>query len=588
MSLLDPISSDPSFRWTERHARHLLNRAGFGVPVSTVIKLSKLTPEAAVAAFVDFDNMQDISDPAPELPEKIPYRKLRQMTEMMTEDERRKFRNDLRQKDRQAMTDLQGWWIGRMAKTARPLQEKVALMWHGHFATSAEKVTEPHFNLELNQIFRQQGTGNFRELVRAVGKSPAMLRYLDQQQSTKDKPNENWARELMELFTLGQGQYTERDIKEAARAFTGWSERDGEFFFNDRRHDFDLKVLFKKRAGYDGDGVIDNIVTRRECGEFICKKIWTYFAYDNPEPEVIKGLADTFYEYDTNLRPVFRKMFLSKAFYQSKAMNTQVKSPAQLVVGLMVQLDCVLSPNPPIAQLAMRAMGQSLFYPPNVKGWDGGRDWINTNTLLVRYNFSNYLVSGVIPDFANGGNGYGNIRRQLMLGNPMRSHNDMDGGDAMAGGMGGMMGGDDAGDGMMGGDKPRNAAEEIERGPIGQDAMPRDIPSKTFYQILTDNPRKNDNKKRKDNKPPSPMELAPFDAREFFAQYQGKNAEEILLNLTGYFIGFPLEEQQYAKLKNALAPGLAEGKIVPLDKVHEEDLRATIQLLLSTAEYQVC
>lgn len=581
MGLLDPITSDPSFRWNERYARHLLNRAGFGVPVMTAVKLAKMSPEAAVAAFVDFENLPDLCPPPPELPERIPQRRIRMITETMTEPDAQKYRAELRAKDRAAMTDLQGWWIGRMAKTARPLQEKIALMWHGHFATSAEKVTDPHMNLELNQIYREHGCGNFRELVRLVGKSPAMIRYLDQQQSTKEKPNENWSRELMELFTLGVGNYTERDVKEAARSFTGWMERDGSFYFNQRRHDFDLKVLFRKRAGYDGDAVIDNIVARRECAEFICKKIWKYFAYDDPEPEVIKGLADTFYEYDSNIKPVLRKMFLSRAFYQEKAINTQIKSPAQLVVGLMVQLDCVMGPKPPIAQLAMRAMGQSLFYPPNVKGWDGGREWINTNTLLVRYNFSNYLVSGVVPDFASGGGGYGNIRRQLLAGAPNRMDSDSMEGDSMGGGM---MGDEMGGDSMMGG---KNPAEEPDRGPAGQDAMPRDIAAKTFYQILSNAPDQK-NRKRNSNRPPSPMEIAPFEARKFFTQYEGKDIEEILIHLTGYFIGFSLEKSQYAKLKEALAPNIPVGVPVPVGKIQEEDLRATIQLLLSTAEYQVC
>lgn len=582
MSLLAPITSDPSFQWNEKTARHLLNRAGFGAPVTAIKKLAALPPGTAVASFVDFDNLPDAGPPPPALPEKIPGEKVREIRDGLSEEDRREYDRRRRRDKQNGLVDMQTWWITRMVRSQRPLQEKVALMWHGHFATSAQKVDEPLDNLELNQIFRTQGTGNFRELVRAVGKSPCMLRYLDQQQSRKEKPNENWARELMELFTLGIGNYTERDIKEAARAFTGWTIRQGEFFNNGRRHDDSLKVIFNTRQAYDGDGVLDLIVSQPACAEFICKKIWTYFAYDDPEPEVISGLADTFRRFDTNLKPVLRQMFLSRAFYQEKAYFSQVKSPAQLVVGLMSQLD---TRDPEVAQMgafAMRAMGQNLFYPPNVKGWDGGQAWINTNTLLVRYNFSSFLVSGVIPEIQ----GSGAARRDFLKAMSGRDRDDN-------AGSGSMMQSDSGGDSMM--MMGTSPDDDDSTAPVGQDAMPRDIASQTFYRKLRERRaerRETRNmtpeERRRHREESRLLSQAPFEAREFFSKFGGRTPEGVIEALEGYFLGFALDNRQRMRLKEVLAQGVPDGKIVPVDRMAEEDLRATVQLLLSTVEYQVC
>jgi len=582
MSLLDPISQDPTTKWDAKSARHLLNRAGFGVPPKAVERLAAMSPEAAVAAFVDFENQPDMNDAPPELPERYDYKQYKQMREKYTEQELRQLRNEHRRKEKQAMVELQMWWLNRMCNGQRPLQEKVALFWHGHFATSAEKVQDPTQNLELNEIFRNMGTGNFRELVRAVGKSGAMMRYLDQQQSNKEKPNENWARELMELFTLGIGHYTEKDIKEAARAFTGWSVRDGEFYYALRRHDFGLKTILGQTASFDGDAVVNHVVAQPACSEFICRKLWKYFAYDNPEPEVVTGLAETLRKHDYNLKPVLRQMFLSRAFYQDKAYFSQIKSPAQLVAQLLVQLDAEDREEAAmIGVYAMRAMGQSLFYPPNVKGWDGGRAWINTNTLLVRYNFSNFLVSGIVPDL-KGQQGGNQLRRQFLLA-ALGKKDDTDD-ESMAGGNSMMA------NGMM---APED--DDTPDTPAGQDAMPKDIPAKTFYNKLRerrDKKRKmagmTKEERREQAMLDEAMEIAPFKAREFFSKYSGKSSDEIVEGLSKYFIGFSLDDQQRARLKNIIGQSVADGQAVPVNKMAEEDLRATVQLMLSTVEYQVC
>jgi len=564
MTLLDNAFSQPGFQWNETTARHLLNRAGFGVPPKAVQRLAAMKPQEAVDAFVDFEKLPDVGPAAPaDLPSRIDYKAMREQGEKLTPEERMKLNREAQRAARAAMDQLQAWWLQRMCKSQRPLQEKMTLFWHGHFATSAEKVKDPVDNLRLNEIFRAHASGNFRELTTAVGKSSAMMRYLDQVQSNRQKPNENWARELMELFTLGIGNYTEQDIKEAARAFTGWIDRNGEFFFARGRHDNTPKTVLGVPGNHDGDAVIQIVTSQPACAKFICTKLWKYFAYDNPEPEVIEGLAATMRGNNMDVKPVLRQMFSSRAFYQDKAMFSQVKSPAQLVVNLLVQLGAELDPKPPVAQLAMRAMGQSLFYPPNVKGWDGGQAWINTNTLLVRYNFSNYLVSGVVP----AGLGMGGRKGSEAISNRREAMMEMLGQ------------GEGGGEMMMQGDGMQAEAPERDT-PAGQDAMPRDIPAQTLYNALQ--------KRRAERVRNRVMEHAPFHARDFFAQFDGKPGPEIIGELEKYFLGFALSDDQRTKLLHVLAQGVQPDRPVPVKKMAEEDLRATVQLLLSTAEYQVC
>lgn len=597
MHPLDSVAADPAFQWNARTARHLLNRAGFGVPPSAIAKLAAMKPEEAVAAFVDYERFPDKLPGPTWLPRTYSSREMRRMESQLSEEERRRLRQELQREAREAIGRLQIWWLNRMCHTQRPLEEKLALFWHGHFATSAEKVTDPSRNYHLNEVFRRHGAGNFRRLVTEVGRSPAMLRYLDQAQSNRQKPNENWARELMELFTLGIGHYTETDIKEAARAFTGWTERDGQFHYEARRHDPGLKTFLGRTGYFGGDDIIAIILEQPACAEFICRKLWTYFAYENPEPEIVEGLADTLRRNDYELKPVLRRMFLSRAFYSDKAVGTQIKSPAQLVANLLVQLDAPLEERPPIAQLAMRAMGQSLFSPPNVKGWDGGRAWINTNTLLVRYNFASYLVSGVVPDFGRGA-GSGQLTRQLREALQRKSQaNARQGRDGRGAPV-------PAGDGMMMSassmedeDPMMMMAEMMMTGgddgdarlpmPAGQDAMPPDNPSRTLYGALRR--RQPGNRAReKVSREMEAMALAPFQARGFFSRYEGMTAGEMVDHLIEHFIGFPLEESQREKLIAVLSRNVKPGQPLSVTQIPETDLRAAVQLLLSTAEYQVC
>lgn len=554
MAPLDTAFRSPSFRWDEAAARHLLNRAGFGVPPAAVARLAAMTPDDAVASFVDYERFPaNIKEPD-WLSPPADFREMRQMMQGLGEDERRNLRNQMQRTEREAMNRLQMWWLDRICHTERPLEEKLTLFWHGHFATSAEKVREPGYNYGLNQTLRKHASGDFRTLVLEVGKSPAMLRYLDNVQNRRGKPNENWARELMELFTLGIGNYTEQDIKEAARAFTGWTIRNGAFAFDGRQHDTGSKTVLGRTGAFDGEDIVDILLAQPVCAEFLSRKLWTYFAYENPEPEIVKGLASTLRDGGYELKPLLRRIFSSEAFYSARARSSQIKSPAQLVAGLQVQLDVPLTERPPVAALAMRAMGQSLYYPPNVKGWDGGRAWINTNTFLVRCNLASHFVSGIAPEFggrARGG-GAATARRQpdAMMDETMR--------DRM---------------------QETMASDTDRERPAGQDTMPPDNPGRTFAEALQSRRAAG----RREARNP-----ALFQAREFFARFHGMTAGEIVDSLTAYFIGFPLEESQRERLAAILTAGGSPNRPVAITSVPEEDLRAVVQLLLSTPDYQVC
>ena len=385
---LSPIM--PS-EWDERLAGHLLNRAGFGVPRDRVAHLVRVGPTAAVDELVDFEK----SPSDPDRPDFIPavevYLRRRRDFEALDEEDRRKARQEFDALERGRVHRLQAWWFERMTTTTRPLEEKMTLFWHGHFATSAQKIKFSRQNLDLNRLFREQAAGNFKALTIAVGQSPAMLRYLDNMRNVKGKPNENWARELMELFTLGQGNYTEDDIKESARAFTGWTLDKNDFVFRERAHDFGEKTFMGQTGRFDGWDVIDIIFDQPAAATFICRKLFEFFAYRDPEPEIVDALASKLRSHNYEIKPVLRQLFRSKAFYSERAVGTQIKSPVQFMVQLAQDLRLQ---DPPYSAMARASaqLGQNLFYPPNVAGWEGGRMWINANTLLSRYNMPRKLI----------------------------------------------------------------------------------------------------------------------------------------------------------------------------------------------------
>lgn len=279
--------------------------------------------------------------------------------------------------------DLNVLWTHAMIESDHPLREKMALFWHGHFACRTQNVL---FNQQLLQVIRQHGLSNFGTLLTEVSKTPAMLGFLNNQQNRKQKPNENFAREVMELFTMGQGSgYTEKDIKEAARAFTGWSyDQVGEFRFRANTHDDGTKTIFGKTGNYNGDDVIKLLLEQKQTAKYISRKIYKYFVNEEEvNEEHAAQLADKFYQSNYDIRALMQEIFLSDWFYDQKNMGSRIKSPMELLVGLRRSIPMQFEQEEAML-VFQRVMGQILFYPPNVAGWPGGRSWIDSSSLMFR------------------------------------------------------------------------------------------------------------------------------------------------------------------------------------------------------------
>jgi uncharacterized protein (DUF1800 family) len=285
------------------------------------------------------------------------------------------------------------WWLDRMLATPVPLQEKMTLFWHGHFTTAAvQKGVTPEEALAQNRLFRRYALGNMRELTQAVSRDPAMLKYLDNVRNTSAHPNENYARELMELFTLGIGNYTERDVRESARAWTGLRIRRGsdEVELVERQHDGGPKTFLGQTGNFDGTDIVRIIFSQPAAARFLATKLLSFFVYSDPEPELVAELAQTIRRHDFELRPVLATLLRSTVFYSPRAYRALVKSPVEFVVGSLQLFGITQAPPETLGALAR--MNQVLFLPPNVKGWPGGTYWLNSQTLLARENFASALM----------------------------------------------------------------------------------------------------------------------------------------------------------------------------------------------------
>src|SRR6266581_2754321 len=383
-------------QWNYETAAHLLNRAGFGGTPAEIEAGYRKGLDAAVRDLVDVsDDFANVPPPAWARPRNI--RKIR--TEMRSKKsspkERKERKREFHDMEGENILDLRRWWLERMLTSPAPLLEKMTLFWHGHFATSVQKVRDGYWMWLQNDTLRRNALGNFATLTKKMSRDPAMMIYLDLQKSQEEHPNENWARELMELFTVGIGNYTEQDIRESARAFTGYrvNLRTQQFRFAPFQHDASSKTFMDRSGPLDGDDIIDTLLEKPTCAQFIGRKIWRYFVEDNPSPETVDTVASRLHASNYEIRPVLREIFSSSKFYSEQVMRSQIKSPVQFLIQTAKLLEAPL-PSPNIAQNSMRQMGQVLFAPPSVKGWDGGRAWISTSTLLFRYNFANYLING--------------------------------------------------------------------------------------------------------------------------------------------------------------------------------------------------
>jgi uncharacterized protein (DUF1800 family) len=302
--------------------------------------------------------------------------------------------------DTASIGDLKAWWLYRMLNSANPLVEKMSLLWHSHFATSNAKVQSVPNMAAQNDLIREHAVGSFRKLLHGMARDVAMLVWLDGNANRKRQPNENFAREVMELFSLDVGHYTENDIKEAARAFSGWQLRDGKFWFNPLQHDAGSKTVFGKTGNFDGDDIVDLCLAQEACPRFLAHKLLRAFVLPDPDAGLIDGLAQRIRFHDFAMTPVLRELFGSQLFFSPEARGAIIKSPVELVLGAHRSLEC--HPNLSAALPLLAGLGQDIFEPPTVKGWDGGRLWISSTSMLQRANFAGELATssrlGAIAD----------------------------------------------------------------------------------------------------------------------------------------------------------------------------------------------
>jgi uncharacterized protein (DUF1800 family) len=413
---LKELKADQFDQWK---AQHLLNRAGFGGTPAQIDALTKLGLEGAVDYIVDYQSSnptgfepvagdefdKDIMRPANAEEQKAVQQARRSGDERALEQLRLQ-RQRQQAADRQQIGEMQKWWLKRIIETSRPLEEKMTLFWHGHFATGYRAIEDSYHMFAQNQFFRANATANFADLVYGIIRDPAMLEFLNNDQNRREKPNENLARELMELFTLGEGHdYTEDDIKQGARALTGYTYEDDTFEFRARVHDDGQKTILGKTGNFDGIDFCNIILSRPVCSEFISWKLYRYFVNDMPgKPDkdsqgYILKLAKKMRDGQYAIKPVLKTLFMSEHFYDDDNIAGVIKSPTQLTVQTIRSLH---TPARNLTALisASDMMGQNLFFPPNVKGWDGGRAWINTSTMFVRQNLAVYLLTGRRPDAA--------------------------------------------------------------------------------------------------------------------------------------------------------------------------------------------
>lgn len=351
--------------WSRREATHLLWRTGFGASPAEI--------EHATAA-----GLEKTLDRLLALPEETPeFMKVDRLLRQVAFDSGN-------------IADLKVWWLHRMTHSANPLVEKLTLLWHNHFATSNAKVDSVPLMAAQNELLRRKSLGNFRRVLQGMARDVAMLIWLDSNSNRKRHPNENFARELMELFSLGVGHYSERDIQEAARAFTGWHVRNGEFWFNAIQHDADEKEVFGQRGRFDGGEIVEFCLEHEACPRFLAFKLLRQFVEPQPSREHIEALAVRIRHHNFEWPLILRELFSSRLFFSTEARLSLIKSPIELLLGAVRQLDA--KPNLPSLARLSAELGQDLFEPPTVKGWDGGRLWISSTTLIQRANFATALL----------------------------------------------------------------------------------------------------------------------------------------------------------------------------------------------------
>ncbi|HYL39381.1 MAG TPA: DUF1800 domain-containing protein [Bryobacteraceae bacterium] len=419
--------------WNYDFAAHLLERAGFGGTPEEIQSLAKMTPGRAVARLVRFEGADSshlaafdhsgIHDPGLE-----PFPPSRPAVTDQAKQAGQALGIKVKPAGNRRLQPIVNeffywlrasvfethrvayWWANRMLTTPRPLEEKMALFWHGHFASNEGKVRDYRKLLQQLQLFQRQGTGSFRNLLIAVAQDPAMLVFLDAGVNVKGASNENFAREIMELFTMGVGHYTEKDIREAARAFTGWNCVDVNFVINKDQHDDDEKTFLGKTGPFDGVDIINIILEQPATADFIAGKIYRFFVRQDLSPQLQAKLGSVLRDSNYEIAPLLEKIFLSRDFYSPASVGTEIKSPVELALTTYHKLGLTAIPGVPDFNSVTGALGQQLLSPPTVAGWNAGQSWVTPGLLLERANFARDILFPTISFIPPDRYGSGDIR----------------------------------------------------------------------------------------------------------------------------------------------------------------------------------
>lgn len=364
--------------------KHLLWRAGFGIGIHQIDDLKNKSIKTLMAELLKEDNFNEVTYDTPDLDSATDY---------MNSTAPAEKKKEMQRLNREQNNELNLNFLNTIVNSKEQMREKMAFFWHGHFAS---RVQNPRFNKQLLNTIRKNALGNFTDLLFEVSQSPAMLNFLNNQQNKKDHPNENFAREVMELFTMGRGNYTEKDVREGARAFTGWSyDKEGNFMERKNLHDEGSKTFLGKTGNFDGNDVLNIILEQKATAQFITTKIYKFFVNEKVDQDIVNTLSTNFYNSGYDIKKLMTEIFSSTWFYDQKNIGNRIKSPVELMAGMMRILPMHIQ-NPENLIVYQKLLGQMLLYPPNVAGWPNGKSWIDSSTLMVRLQIPQ-IWSGLRP-----------------------------------------------------------------------------------------------------------------------------------------------------------------------------------------------
>lgn len=365
------------------HNKHLLWRAGFGAGINEMQDLKNKNTKTLLNELFKEEPFVEINYDTPDV----------EIVDYMNDKTPAEKKKEIQKINREQNNELNLNFLDRIVNSKDQMREKMAFFWHGHFAS---RVINPRFSKQILNTIRKNALGNFKDLLFEVSQAPAMLNFLNNQQNKKDHPNENFAREVMELFTMGRGNYTEKDIREGARAFTGWGyDKEGNFKERKNLHDEGVKTFLGKTGNFTGTDALNIILEQKATARFITTKIYKFFVNENIDQGIINTLSDSFYHSNYDIKKLMTDIFSSTWFYDKKNIGNRIKSPIELMAGMMRTLPMNIQ-NPENLIVYQKLLGQMLLYPPNVSGWPNGKSWIDSSTLMVRLQIPQ-IWSGLRP-----------------------------------------------------------------------------------------------------------------------------------------------------------------------------------------------